>query len=101
VALLFGARDWLREHLDATLANPGALVFSCCIIGVAESIIYCPLDLLKARMQVRARISPFPNEFACKRFPLKARVLFSKKLEPGRNWEWQKGGKCGGGKVCF
>lgn len=54
MALLFGARDWLREHLDATLANPGALVFSCCIIGVAESIIYCPLDLLKARMQVCA-----------------------------------------------
>lgn len=53
MAMLFGARDWLREHLDATLANPPALVLSCCIIGLAESVLYCPLDLLKARMQVR------------------------------------------------
>ncbi|GAQ79652.1 Mitochondrial substrate carrier family protein [Klebsormidium nitens] len=52
VAFLYGARDWLREHLNATLQNPPALVLSCCLIGLGESIIYCPLDHLKARLQV-------------------------------------------------
>lgn len=54
VALLFGARDWLRNNTGADITRPGAFVLACCLIGLLESLIYCPLDHLKARMQVRA-----------------------------------------------
>lgn len=53
VSLLFGARDWMRENIGADIWRPGAFLLACCLIGLLEAIVYCPLDHIKARMQVR------------------------------------------------
>ena len=53
VAFIFGARDWLRIHMGADISHPLVFVLSCCLIGLVESLFYCPLDHLKARVQVR------------------------------------------------
>eukprot|EP00897_Mesotaenium_endlicherianum_P008282 jgi/Mesen1/7482/ME000039S06697 len=52
VALLFGAMDWLREHLGASIFAPHRFVLACVLIGTIESVLYCPLEHVKARLQV-------------------------------------------------
>lgn len=59
VALLFGAMDYMREHMGATIFAPHRFVLACCLIGAIESVIYCPLDHIKTRLQVNhARTRP-------------------------------------------
>ncbi|GJP50604.1 hypothetical protein CLOM_g9752 [Closterium sp. NIES-68] len=55
VALLFGTRDWLRTAIGADISRPGVFIVACSIIGLLESLIYCPLDHLKTRIQVRGQ----------------------------------------------
>ncbi|CAI7780780.1 unnamed protein product [Closterium sp. NIES-54] len=57
VALLFGSRDWLRTAIGADISRPGLFIIACSIIGLLESFIYCPLDHLKTRIQVRGQRS--------------------------------------------
>lgn len=54
VALLFGAMDWLRGVLGASIFAPHRFVLACFLIGTVESVLYCPFDHIKARLQVGA-----------------------------------------------
>lgn len=84
VALLFGAREWLRNNTGADITRPGAFILACCLIGLLESLIYCPLDHLKARMQVRlvALSSPFSS----------CEVSWVIQMtQPGQDLGWTKG----------
>eukprot|EP00271_Cylindrocystis_brebissonii_P017964 TRINITY_DN4898_c0_g1_i1.p1 TRINITY_DN4898_c0_g1~~TRINITY_DN4898_c0_g1_i1.p1 ORF type:complete len:255 (+),score=44.21 TRINITY_DN4898_c0_g1_i1:456-1220(+) len=46
--------DWLRDVLGASIFSPHRFILACFLIGTVESIIYCPFDHVKARLQVGA-----------------------------------------------
>eukprot|EP00899_Mesostigma_viride_P017245 jgi/Mesvir1/25521/Mv01771-RA.1 len=53
-SLLFGLMDFLRGLLGANLQHPGWFLLACTIVGIVESLVYTPLDLIKARLQAHS-----------------------------------------------
>jgi hypothetical protein len=54
-SILFGTMGFFKRELDVEMGKPShpqRLVAAAAATGVVEAIVYCPLEVIKVRMQV-------------------------------------------------
>lgn len=51
--VLLGAEGWLRGATGASVFTPLRFLCACALLGLLEAALLCPLDLLKARLQLK------------------------------------------------